>query len=400
VGLVCLIDGKPSALIAELPKQENENFQIKTYGLYALKHAHNQGLVFKDFAIPKENLLRPTSGDGLTVAYHGLNLGRLALCSTASGMMRVMLANMLPWSHFRKTYGAAIETRELIKYRIARVAGLIMGADALASWGSWLLDQGFRGELECIIAKIFGSEAAKETAIEHFMKTHGGRSFLHGHMFGDNVHEFLAPCIYEGEGQMLGLAFFKSLAKAHGVQYFEPIGKILQKEGLRTLNPFNPLHAWKLRKELVAYSSWYAGKKLSLSGQSNVPNINPLLSPHLDFALNMLQRLPLELSEQMVKHQLKLADRQCRIAYLSQRVQDTITILVTCLWADKQKDQVTAAAADILCQDLERKLTGKPPSDEYFKAASKLADRIIAGEFKALEGITARDTLFSYTPKA
>ena len=68
------------------------------------------------------------------------------------------------------------------------------------------------------IAKIFGSEAQKEAAIELFMNTHGGGSFLHGHLFGDNVHEFLAPCIYEGEGEMLGMAFFKSLVKDPGKQ--------------------------------------------------------------------------------------------------------------------------------------------------------------------------------------
>ena len=59
------------------------------------------------------------------------------------------------------------------------------------------------------------------------MGTRGGRSFLHGHLFGDNVHEYLAPCIYEGEGEMLGMAFFKSLVE-HGRQYFEPLGKRLQ----------------------------------------------------------------------------------------------------------------------------------------------------------------------------
>ncbi len=64
------------------------------------------------------------------------------------------------------------------------------------------------------------------------MKTHGGRAFLHGHMFGDNVHEFLAPCIYEGEGEMLGMAFFKSLVKQHGTQFFEPIGKALAAAGV------------------------------------------------------------------------------------------------------------------------------------------------------------------------
>ena len=67
----------------------------------------------------------------------------------------------------------------------------------------------------------FGSEAQKEAAIELHMKTHGGRAFLHGHLFGDNVHDFLAPCIYEGEGEMLGMAFFKSLVKQHGRQFRE-----------------------------------------------------------------------------------------------------------------------------------------------------------------------------------
>ncbi len=100
----------------------------------------------------------------------------------------------------------------------------------------------------------------KEAAIELFMKTHGGRSFLKGHLFGDNVYDFLAPCIYEGEGEMLGMAFFKSLVKEHGKQFFEPIGKALQRHGMKTLNPLNPLHAWKLRHELAPYARWKFGQ--------------------------------------------------------------------------------------------------------------------------------------------
>ena len=146
----------------------------------------------------------PPIGDGLTIAYHGLNLGRITLCAGAAGTMRIMLASILPWAGYRRTYGQPIATRELVKRRIGRLAALIAGADAMVAWCSWLIDEGFRGELECIIAKIFGSESLKESAVELLMKTHGGRSFLHGHLFGDNVHDFLAPCVYEGEGEMLG----------------------------------------------------------------------------------------------------------------------------------------------------------------------------------------------------
>jgi alkylation response protein AidB-like acyl-CoA dehydrogenase len=88
--------------------------------------------------------------------------------------MRVMLANMLPWAGFRVTYGQPIARRELVRRRIARLAALIVSSDALTHWGAWLIEKGYRGEMECIIAKIFGSEAQKEAAVELLMKTHGG----------------------------------------------------------------------------------------------------------------------------------------------------------------------------------------------------------------------------------
>ena len=68
VGIVCLVDGKPAAIIAELPPKQNEHFQIVDYKLHALSHAYNNGLKFNDFKVPKENLLVPLKGDGLTVA--------------------------------------------------------------------------------------------------------------------------------------------------------------------------------------------------------------------------------------------------------------------------------------------------------------------------------------------
>jgi hypothetical protein len=310
-----------------------------------------------------------------------------------------MLANLLPWAEFRRTYGQPISTRELVKRRIARLAGLITGADALLAWGSWLIDEGYRGELECIIAKIFASEAQKEAAIELMMKTHGGRSFLRGHLFGDNIHDFLAPCIYEGEGEVLGLAFFKSLVKEHGKQFFEPIGKALQQAGIRQPNLMNPLHVWALRKEISAYARWTLGRKFAKRDRQQVPNMDPRLASHVAFALDRFRRYPVEISGAMSKHQLKLADRQCRMAELSQRVQDTVIMLVTALWGHRQKNEAMAAAADILCQDLRRKLTGERPSDRYFRDVSRLADTILSGGFEAIAGVPRGEILMRYENK-
>ncbi len=396
IGLVCLIDNRPAVLVVDLPPEENEHFRLKSYGLYALKHTYNQGILFHDFRVPAANLLRPTRGDGLTIAYHGLNLGRIALCATAAGAMRLMLAGMLPWAHFRKTYGAAIDTRELVRRRVGRLAGLIVAADALVEWCSGLIDQGYRGEMECIIAKIFGSEAQKEAAVELLMKTHGGRSFLQGHLFGDNVHEFLAPCIYEGEGEMLGMAFFKSLVKQHGMKYFEPIGKALAAAGIKKPNMANPAHLAVLRGPLWEYGKWFVGQKLRGHAKPDLPPMPPALREHAEFAADWLVHSPMEISGAMRKYQLSLADRQCRMAEISRRVQDTIIILCTALYAARQQDEVVQAAADTICQDLRRGLTGRRPSDRYFRAVTRLGERIAAGEFKSIAGLPTGDILMPY----
>src|SRR5262249_52428704 len=136
------------------------------------------------------------------------------------------------------------------------------------------------------------------------------------HLLGDNVHEFLAPCIYEGEGEILGLAFFKSLVKEHGKAFFEPIGKALQTHGIKAFNPLNPLQAWKLRREMWSYARWRGGQMFASRDTQTLPNMDPRLAGHLAFALEKLGNQRVELSAAMVKHQLKLADRQCRMAEL------------------------------------------------------------------------------------
>lgn len=396
IGLVALVEGKPAVLIADLPPQEDATFRVVTYGLTALRTGHNNGLRFDRFPVPAANLLTPPVGDGLTIAYHGLNLGRIALCAGAAGSMRVMLANLLPWAGFRRTYGQAIQTRELVKRRIARLAGLIAGADALVDWGAWLIDQGFRGELECIVAKIFGSEALKEAAVELFMKTHGGRSFLQGHLFSENVCDWLAPCIYEGEGEMLGMAFFKSLVKEHGKAYFEPIGRVMHRHKMRDFSRLNPVHVWRVRAHIPAYLKWWWGRALLAPQAAELPGLDPRLSGHVDFALERLRRAAWEINDVMIEHRLTLPDRQCVIAEVSQRVQDLVVMLVTALRAHRLQKETAIAAADILCQDLRRRLTGARPDEAYFRHAAALADRIIEGGFEELAGIAPQEILMRY----
>lgn len=396
IGLVCLIDQIPSVLIIDLPDQQDDHFQLKSYGLYALQHAHNYGIVFKDFPVPIANRLEPVIGDGLTIAYHGLNLGRVALCANAAGAMRTMLASILPWAEYRHTYGQAIARRELVRRRIGHLAGSIVACDALVDWCSGLIDEGYRGEMECVVAKIFGSEAQKEAAIEFAMKTHGGRSFLHGHPIGDNLHDFLAPCIYEGEGEMLGMAFFKSLVKQHGKQFFEPIGNTLAEYHMDRPHLANPLHLWRLRKPLWNYGRWYTGQLWVQNRWTAMPSMPDSLRHHAEFAQRFLSRAGIEISSVMRRYQLKLVDRQCRISEISQRVQDAIVILCTSFYGAMQADEQTRVAADVVCRHLRRRLTGERASDDDFRTVTQLGASIAERGWIALDDVPADPILMPY----
>src|SRR5262249_15366065 len=128
----------------------------------------------------------------------------------------------------------------------------------------------------------------------------------------------------------------------------------------------------------------------------NLTHLNARFAPHVDFALHQLRQAPWELSSTLTKHQLKLADRQCRMAELSQRVQDAVVIVVTALWGNRQDEETSQIAGDILCQDLRRKLTGERPSDSYFRDCDRLAEMIIEGRFAAITGAPQAEILRPY----
>ena len=168
---------------------------------------------------------------------------------------------------------------------------------------------------------------------------------------------------------------------------------------MKSLNPANPVHLWRLRKELGAYAKWSLGAEVL--GPRQTRNAGRRFSPirSCPFRPRPVPPPSDRLERHSAKHQLKLADRQCRMAEVSQRVQDTVVILVAALWAGRQQSEAVIAAADVLCQDFRRKLTGGRPTDAYFRDVGKLADMVLAGGYEALAGVPADEILMRYDTK-
>jgi hypothetical protein len=195
---------------------------------------------------------------------------------------------------------------------------------------------------------------------------------------------------------MLGMAFFKSLVKHHGKTYFEPVGKALAAAGIKRPNPLNPAHAWALRKVAMPYLKWLVARKLLPTAKSQLPTMPAALARHAEFACDSLQNMSLEISGTLMKFQLSLADRQCRMAELSARCQYFITILCTALYGARQSDSILRESADVLCQELAQQLTGKRPSNAYFKQVTQLGAAIAEGQFPGISELKPDEILMRY----
>src|SRR6201999_4312184 len=123
-------------------------------------------------------------------------------------------------------------------------------------------------------------------------------------------------------------------------------------------NMMNPSHLMALRQPLWAYSKWFAAERLRRHAKPELPSMPSELRVHAEAAIEMLQRFPIEISGVMRKFQLALADRQCRMAELSLRVQNSIIVLCTSLYAARHEDETARRAADVFCEDTLRQIAG------------------------------------------
>ena len=81
---------------------------------------------------------------------------------------------------------------------------------------------------------------------------------------------------------------------------------------------------------------------------------------------------------------------------LSAHLQDAITIMVTALHAARSEDAVTIQAADVLCSELRRKMTGTAASDRDFRRMTELGSMIADEGWVELQDATASDIMMPY----
>jgi hypothetical protein len=158
----------------------------------------------------------------------------------------------------------------------------------------------------------------------------------------------------------------------------------------------NPAHLWALREPLWNYLKWWAPRHVPHGAGFEMPQIHRDLRKHVKFAARFLQRSSDELSATMRKHQLKLADRQCRMAELSNRIQTAVVMLCTSLYVGRHPSETIREAGACLCETLKNRLTGRRPSDAYLRQITRLGATVAERSFPGTEHIARQPILMRY----
>jgi hypothetical protein len=368
--VLCRVDGELRMLMVELPDTEDDHFQLVRYGVRAFRHVAHRALAFDGLPVPADNLL---DAPGLVVAYHALNHGRVAVCAGAGGVLRRMTGSMIPWVQTRETFGATIGTRELVQRRLGRMAARIVGCDALSLWVAGLLDDGYRGELEAVVAKVFGSEMLKEAAVDLMLKTHGGRALLEGNMFADDVHDMLAPTVYEGENEILTLGFFRAVSREHAAM-LAPVGDALGRSRHGA-----PMHVWHARGAVAPYARWLAARQMRAARPLGAVPMD--LDDQTSYAARILQVTGVEIDAALRHHGAELVRRQAVALELAQRVINAAAMLTITRYGRGLADPLARAAAACMASELGQRLTGQRPTSGYHRQITQLGEAVAEDQF-------------------
>jgi hypothetical protein len=301
---------------------------LRHYALHPLKHAHNAALEFDRFPVAADDLLAAPAGrDGMAIVWHGLNRGRVTLAAQAGGTLRCLLRHAVEHARRRTTWGRPIAARELVQGRLARIAAGIVACDSLSAWAAAAIDAGQTGELEAIAAKIVASTCVREGAIDA-LGIHGGRAFLVGHPLGDSFHDHFAVTVYEGESDLLGLALFKGLAKAH------PLAAAADATGLRRAGD---------------WLAWRASRLAAGRAAEDAAIADLRLRGHAAQARRLMAAAAVRIDRAIRRHGRQLAERQLEVAALATEVRELVSVLAVAHHA-AAADARTAAAADCWCR--------------------------------------------------
>ena len=198
-GLSMLIAEKPRGSDADpFPAPGMSGGEITVPGYRGMKEFE---VAFDGFAVPAENLLGETEGEGFKQLMQTFESARIQTAARSIGVAQAAMDAALRYARERKQFGKAIFSFPRVADKIAIMAVEILIARQLTYHAAREKDSGRRCDLEAGMAKLYAARAAW-TAADNAVQVHGGNGFALEYPVSRLLADARILSIFEGAAEI------------------------------------------------------------------------------------------------------------------------------------------------------------------------------------------------------
>ena len=305
--------------------------------------------------VPAENLIG-REGDGLKIALTTLNVGRLALPATVTGVAKWSVKIAREWSSERVQWGKPIGKHEAIASKLAFMAATTYALEAVLELSGQMADEGRNDiRIEAALAKLWASEMAGVVADE-LMQIRGGRGYESAESLAARgeraapveqmVRDLRINRIFEGASEIMRLLIAREAVDAH----LTAAGDLAKPDA-------------DLREKAAAavgasgfYAKWLPKLVFGEGQRPTAFNQFGPLASHLRFVERSSRKLARNTFYGMARWQAGLEQKQAFLGRIVDIGAELFAISATCVRAESQRvaDPVVGAQAyelaDVFCQ--------------------------------------------------
>ena len=168
-------------------------------------------IALENLEIPVENRIG-AEGDGLKIAFAGLESGRIGVAAQAVGIARAAMHASVRYSRDRAAFGKPIIEHQAVAFQLAEAATEMEAAAQLCLSAARLKNAGARCAKEASMAKLFATRMC-ETVCSVAMQVHGGYGYITDFPVEKLYRDARVLQIYDGTNEVQKMLIARSLAE-------------------------------------------------------------------------------------------------------------------------------------------------------------------------------------------
>lgn len=165
-----------------------------------LRSATMSDLVLDNVTVSEDAVLGGVGGGG-PIFSESMDWERSCLVACHVGTMQRQLEETVSYAKTRKSGDQPIGKFQSVSHKIADMKVQLEGARLLAYKAAWQLDNGKAAGLDAAMAKLFGSEAFKSTALDA-LQIMGGYGYMNDFPAERILRDAIASTIYSGTSEI------------------------------------------------------------------------------------------------------------------------------------------------------------------------------------------------------